>query len=114
MTQHSSLTVERWARFDLDQQILMIGNELNRARRLLAGGGGDSLRMAYERALRLTDLTVAAQLRPSLRRELLRWREVVGALYLAPSPDARAHDAAFRCLLQMTPAASRQIPLLLS
>jgi hypothetical protein len=107
------LTVERWARFSLDQQILMIGNELNRARRLIAGGAGDSLRLAYERALRLTDLTVAVQSRRNLRRELLRWRELLAQLYVAPQPDAPAHDAVFRCLLQTTPEASRQIALLL-
>lgn len=30
MTQHASLSPERWAAFSLDQQILMIGNEMNR------------------------------------------------------------------------------------
>jgi hypothetical protein len=35
MSQHSSLSPERWAGFSLDQQILMIGNEMNRAKRLI-------------------------------------------------------------------------------
>lgn len=112
MTQHAGITADRWSRFSLDQQLLMIGNELNRARRLLVPSEAESLRLAYERALRLTDLTIAVAGRPSLRRELLRWRGLVAELYLAAAPDPGGHVAAFRCLLQMTPAASRQIPLL--
>jgi len=112
-TQHSSLSAERWARFTLDQQILMIGNELNRGRRLLAEPEPHSLRLVYERALRLTDLTIAVNPRRALRRELLRWRDLVAALYVAPSPDPKAHLAAFRCLLLFNPTAAQQIPLLL-
>lgn len=35
MTQHSSLSPERWARFDLGQQILQIGAEMQRALKYL-------------------------------------------------------------------------------
>jgi hypothetical protein len=38
MSQHSSLSSERWAQFNLDQQILMIGNEMNRAKRSIELG----------------------------------------------------------------------------
>ncbi len=113
MTQHSSMTPERWARFSLDQQILMIANEMNRASSLLGDEDLSSLRRTYERVLRLLDLTVATQTRRGLRKELLRWRDLVAALYVASRAEARAHAAAFRCLLQFTPAASRQIPHLL-
>ena len=46
----------------------------------------------------------------SLRRELLRWRDLVAALYLADEPDPEQHDAVFACLLRFTPVASEQIP----
>ena len=110
MTQHAELDQTRWARFSLDQQILMVGNEMNRARRLLADELTDSLRLAYERALRLIDLTIAVANKRTLRRELLRWRELLGELYV--DPDRDRHEAAFRCLPQMTPASSSQVPLL--
>jgi pantothenate kinase len=113
MTQHASLTPERWARFTLDQQILMIANEMNRASGLLGPRDVDSLRRTYERVLRLVDLTVATQSRRGLRRELLRWRDLIAASYIAPAANPGAHAAAFRCLLQLTPAASKQIPALL-
>jgi hypothetical protein len=113
MSQHASLTPERWARFDLGRQILMIANEMNRASGLLAPESRPSLLRAYERVLRLVDLTVATRSRRGLRRELLRWRDLVAALYIAPRPDAASHTAAFRCLLQLHPTAARQIPYVL-
>lgn len=113
MTQHASLAPERFARFDLDQQVLMVANEMNRARGLFAPADRDALRRTYERVLRLVDLTVETRPRRSLRRELLRWRDLVAALYVAEGASSRAHDEAFRCLLRFTPAASKQIPHLL-
>jgi len=113
MTQHASLSAERWAGFSLDQKILMIANEMHRASRLLADAEPRSLRLAYERTLRLVDLTVEVERSSALRRELLRWRDLVAALYLAEGPQAVGHAAALRCLLRFTPAASRQIPGLL-
>jgi hypothetical protein len=112
MTQHASLTPERWASFNLDQQILMIANEMKRASALMAPDDQSSRENGYERVLRLLDLTVATQTKPTLRRELLRWRDLVAALYVANDAEPKAHDAALRCLLRFTPAASRQIPYL--
>ena len=114
MTQHAGLTPESWSRFDLDRQILMIANEMNRASRLFQPEDQPSLRRAYERVLRLVDLTVATRPQRGLRRELLRWRDLVATLYVAPDPAADAHAQAFRCLLRFTRAASKQIPYLLT
>jgi hypothetical protein len=49
------------------------------------------------------------QQKRTLRRELLRWRDLVAAIY-AGHADAPTHGAAFRALLCFTPAAYRQIP----
>lgn len=110
MSQHASLSPERWAAFDLDRQILMIANEMNRAGQLSRPEDLASLRRSYERILRLLDLTVEVQSRPPLRRELLRWRDLIAELYLLPEIDPAAHASAFRVLLLFTPAAARQIP----
>jgi hypothetical protein len=110
MTQHASLTAERWARFDLDQQILMIANEMKRASALMAAADRDSRERTYERVLRLLDLTVTTQQKRTLRRELLRWRDLVAALFVAGEAEPNAHREAFRCLLRFTPASSRQLP----
>jgi hypothetical protein len=112
VSQHSNLDLERWAKFDLDQQILMIGNEMNRASRFLGTDQLPSFRRGYERVLRLTDLTVECKPRPMLLRELLRWRELAAALYISEAPAAERHRALFRALLQLRPEAAKQIPLL--
>lgn len=113
MSQHASLSPERWAAFSLDQQILMIGNEMNRASRWMRPEDRSHLELCYERVLRLVDLTVEVNRRPALRRELLRWRDVVAEIYIRDEPDFAAHTTAFRVLLLFTPTAARQIPLLL-
>jgi hypothetical protein len=113
-TQHASLSPERWAQFSFDQQILMIGNEMNRAKRLIELRDLPGLALAYERVLRLLDLTVEVQRCSTLRRELLRWRDLIAELYVQPEPSAVAHSAAFRDLLLFTPVASQQIPFVLA
>jgi hypothetical protein len=110
--QHAALDAGRWSRFDLDQQVLMIGNEMNRAAGAINEGRQDARSRGYERVLRLTDLTVAGPSRPAFRRELLRWRDLVATLYVSESADPGAHRAAFRALLRMRPVAAKQIPLL--
>jgi len=112
MTQHAGLDAERWSRFELDQQILMIANEMNRGLRFASGEPSEALRRGYERVLQLVDLTAATPVRRALRRELLRWRDVVAELYLAEAVAPREHGAALRALLLLRPAAARQIPLL--
>jgi hypothetical protein len=88
----------------------MIANEMNRASKLLGPQDRDRLRNAYERVLALTDLTVEVNEVRALRRELLRWRGLIGELYVLPHGDAHAHGVAFRALLQLHPEAWRQLP----
>lgn len=112
MTQHAGLGLDRWATFDADRQVLMIANEMNRIRRL-PDQDREGRGRAYERVLRLTDLTLEATERRGLRRELARWRDLVASLYLEKEPDPSLHLSAFRTLLLLRPVAARQIPLLL-
>jgi hypothetical protein len=114
MSQHSSLSPERWSTFNLDQQILMIGNEMNRAAKLMGPDDSASRQRSYERVLRLVDLTVEVQRKRNLRRELLRWRDLVAALYAQPQAIPEEHKDVFRSLLLFTPTSARQIPLLLA
>ncbi len=108
--QHAALSPERWSRFALPQQLLMIANEMNRASKLFGPEDRGRLRNSYERVLALADLTIQGNHRRALRRELLRWRDLVAEQYLSAHPDPRAHAAAFRALLQLHPEAWRQLP----
>ena len=109
MTQHASLEPARWAAFDLDQQILMIANEMNRSAKLMAPADRDRRLGSYARTLQLVDLTVATRTQHGLRRELLRWRDLVARLCASAEADPEAHAAALRCLLRFTPVAARQL-----
>jgi hypothetical protein len=111
--QHPSLSLERWSSFTIDQQILMIGNEMNRAAKLMTSEDSARLMNCYERILHLTDLTIALHERRSLRRELLRWRDLIAAMFVSGELRPNDHAKAFRCLLYFTPEASKQIPFCL-
>jgi len=110
MTQHAGLSLERWSTFTLSQQILMIGNEMDRAGKWEGSADHARRRGAYERALYLTDLTIQAHPKRGLRRELLRWRDLLAELYVHDEPQPSVHKDAFRALLWLTPEASLQIP----
>ena len=113
MTQHASLTPQRWSAFGREQQILMIANEMSRAQALMSREDKERLHSSYERVLRLVDLTVEVRAERGLRRELLRWRDLVAELYVRSEPDATAHAEAFRALLLLTPKSAEQIPYVL-
>lgn len=109
MTQHAGLDLQRWQSFSAEQQLLMVANEVHRLQHVLDPAHHAALRRGYERVLRLTDLTVQATQRRSLRRELLRWRDLIAALYVATRPDARQHRAVERALLLLFPAGVDQL-----
>jgi hypothetical protein len=113
VSQHATLSLERWREFGVSEQVLMIANEMHRASRLLGPEDGDSRRNAYERVLRLTDLTIQAQERWGLRRELLRWRDLVAEMYVAGEPRPASHLAALKALLLLDRVAARQRPYVL-
>ena len=81
---------------------------MNRAKRLLDSSDRDRLSNCYERILALTDLTVRVNGKPTLRRELLRWRDLIAALFMSVEPPRSDHMAAFLALLLFTPEASKQ------
>jgi hypothetical protein len=108
--QHAGLSAERFARFSRGQQLLSIANEMNRASKLFEPEDRQRLRSAYERVLALVDLTIAVNDGRSLRRELLRWRDLVAEQYVSEAPEPQAHARAFRALLQLHPEAWRQLP----
>ena len=121
MAQHSTLTQERWSSFSPVQQILMIANEMNRAKRLFSPLDKEGLKLCYERILYLTDLTVESNSRRGFRKELLRWRDLAAEEYLSLSadnlmrrPDITRHLKIFKPLLLLSTESAGQIPFLLN
>ena len=79
---HTHLTSEKWKLFSIDKQILMIANELNRAKNWIDKEDLKKVSSCYERALELIDLTVACSQQTNLKKELLRYRELLALAYI--------------------------------
>jgi hypothetical protein len=86
----------------------MIANEMNRVTSSFEPEFDRSRRLAYERVLALTDLTIGITDRRGLRRELLRWRDLVAELF-SREADPASHAAAFRVFLLLSPAGRAQL-----
>ncbi len=84
---------ERWPGFPFDRQILMIANELNRAKNLLRDADQAESVRCLERAFELLDLTIEGA-SGAARYEFLRFREVLGQLYADLTVTAPAADRA--------------------
>jgi hypothetical protein len=78
---HPSLA-RRWRAFTPDQRLLMIANELNRAKNLLQDSNDPVEAFnALQRAFELVDLTVES-VSGTFRFELLRFREALAQVYV--------------------------------
>lgn len=96
---HKTLTPLKWVRFSSSQQILMVANELNRAKNSLLRGDKEETKECYERAMELLDLTICVCQNRNKRRELLRFRELLGAEYLAAEEDVSSIETLTRALV---------------
>jgi hypothetical protein len=104
---HKNLTIDKWSAFPIDRQILMIGCEFSRVTNAPPVGAEAAIRESYERAFELLDLcTEDAKWRPRLR-ELLRFREHLGELYLQSSPDSHLHQRMYGVLMEWDAVTAR-------
>lgn len=104
---HKSMHSERWSRFPFERQILMIGSEFARAKNLLRDDAKGEVMQCYERAFELLDLcAMDPKWRPRLR-ELLRFREILGELYLDVSKDDPRFMMMYRTLMNWSGSTSR-------
>lgn len=101
---HKKLTIEKWSKYSTGQQILMIANELNRAKNRINNGTIEEVNLCYERAMELTDLTSSDKKwkKPGLK-ELRRFRETLGWLYASENKDIKLNSLIYRTLLQLDP-----------
>ena len=107
---HKGMTPERWASFPMDRQILMVAGEFSRVQSLIGSVSIGAIRECYERAMELLDLCTYDAKWTSRRRELLRFREAMGELYLADPPARETNKLFFKTLMEWHPVTAR-IPL---
>lgn len=71
---HKELTLAKWTKLSLPEQMANVGADVGRAIRWRDGGERKRSQRAFERALELFDLTINANLKRS--KEIARAREV--------------------------------------
>ena len=100
---HKNMTVEKWLVYTGYQQLLMIANELNRAQNALGKDDAENAVHAWERAFELTDLTVEDKKNGRWLKELLRFREMLGEVFV--TLDADLNRSLMNALITLDPAA---------
>ncbi len=97
---HKDMTVEKWASKPVSWQVLSIASELGRAESSLKDGLLEPFKASLERGFELIDLTAEANsANAGFVKEILRFREVLAGIYIAPV--AKAHVAEFRALVKV-------------
>jgi hypothetical protein len=100
----TGLTRERWASFTKGQQILMIGSELERIKHRVSINPEEPLENinpCYERIMDLVDLTLEDKKWKLKLKELLRFREVIGELYIQKEKDYNLNSMVYDALVQL-------------
>lgn len=98
---HQTLTEEKWNAFPFYKQLIMIGNELGRAKNWIENNDVEKVKTCYERAFELFYLTIACLKDMRKLRELLRAKEMLGALYIEKTPDSEENIALLKALLSL-------------
>ena len=103
LKQHKSLTVEKWATFSFGKQILMIANELNRAKNWVIKKDFTEALLCYERAMELLYLTIANTKKRPLLLELCRFKEMLAELYNTGKPGLNQNKLLYDTVLKLSP-----------
>jgi hypothetical protein len=99
---HKNLNLEKWSCYSKGKQILMIANELNRAGNWIEKCQNFEVNQCYERAFELIDLTIEDNKWKNGLKELLRFREVLAALYIQENKDVTMNKKAYEVLLTLS------------
>jgi hypothetical protein len=104
---HKSMDAAKWNGYPVERQILMIGSEFARAKNLLRDNVPGEVQQCYERAFELLDLCVMDPKWRPRSKELLRFREMLGELYLQGTQDDPRFMMMYRTLMNWTGSTSR-------
>jgi len=99
---HKSLNVNKWVTYSKGQQILLIANELNRAKNWIVKEENKEVNFAYERAFELIDLAVEDPKWGVGIKELLRLREIIGMLFLESKLDFQLNNLCYTSLIALS------------
>jgi hypothetical protein len=100
---HKTFTPAKWSEHPIDRQILMVATEFARAKSLIQKNDNQEVKNCYERAFELLDLCTYDQKWLPKLKELLRFREFLGELYLSPNLNLKLNNSLFSVLLLWNP-----------
>lgn len=100
---HKSLTLEKWSAYPKMQQILMISNELNRAKNWIMKLQNNEANLAYERAFELIDLSKADIKWKNTAVELMRLKETLAEIYCQTDKDLNKNNLCLKLLIEFSP-----------
>jgi hypothetical protein len=103
MKHHKSLTLQKWTSYPKGQQIMMIANELNRAKNWIIKKSTEDVNLCYERAFELTDLTIADLKWQGSLKELLRFREYLAEQYFNKEKNLKINHKISAGLIALVP-----------
>jgi len=98
---HKTLTEKKWEGFPFYKQILMIANELNRAKNWIEKKDSRELILCYERAFELLYLTIEVLKDKRKLKELLRFKEMLAMLYVKKFLNLKENRILLKTLLSL-------------
>lgn len=98
---HRNLGIEKWSTFNRGKQLLMIANEINRAKNWMQKGDYEEVMNSYDRAFELLDLTISVINEEHMLRELLRFREILGFQYISEKKDLEINAKLLKVLISL-------------
>jgi len=99
---HKTLTAEKWEKYPFYKQILMIANELNRAKNMILTSDVLETEKCYERAFELIDITASTNKNKGILKELLRLRELMAETYILKEYKTKINSGYYNVLLSFT------------
>ncbi|KAA3617039.1 MAG: hypothetical protein D8M58_04420 [Calditrichaeota bacterium] len=100
---HKNLSFKKWFAYPKGQQLLMIANELNRAKNWIIKNNIENVNLCYERAFELTDITISDNKWVGKRKELLRFGEYLAEQYTKPQKSLDINSQLYRGLIALSP-----------
>lgn len=105
---HKNLKEEKWFSYPQSQQVIMIANELNRAKNFILTEDFREVNGCYERAFELVDITSAdPRWKGNQLKELRRFREILAQQYTSEIKDQNLNHQLYLGLLRISPEAYR-------
>jgi hypothetical protein len=108
MLHHRGLTLERWQKFSLLEQLANVGAEVSRALSWKKKGELEKSKKALERGLELFDLTIQDRRWQYRLKEILRTREIICDYFLGDNQYQSTPESIDKYFLQFAIAARRQ------